>query len=302
MKKQAVNVDTNLLEKVQYKYNSLPLSFCKDYFDELINGEVNCHWHDEFEFAIILQGEVKYYLYQANAKPQTAILLAGDGVFVNSKTLHMVKQISQGAVMDCFLFPVSLFTFQPTGVVYKKNVQPIMHHSLHGLFFKAEHEEDREILNGIQQFLQLKTNTIGYELLCIEIIYKLWRNILLRVLKMQDVKFPQVELSQEQRIRCMLAYIHTNYAKSITVEDIAKSANISVSECFRCFKKIINKSPIDYLLEYRLAKAGNLLINTGQTVLDISLSCGFNNASYFGKVFKAKTKFTPLQFRKHMRK
>ena len=301
MKRQAVNVTENLLEQVCYQDNSLPISYCIDYFDNFINGEVNYHWHNEVEFAVILQGEVEYFVHQANMEQKPHILHKGDGVFVNMNTLHMVRQKCPGSVMSCCLFPSNFFTFQLAGSIYI-NVQPVLQNPTPGLFFSYDNHADKKLLDCLYDFLNLDKNIAGYELLCLESVCRIWRQLLFRFLQMENIAdIQKVETLQEQRIRLMLSYIHTHYFENITIEDIAKSANISKSECFRCFKGIVKKTPVDYLLDYRLSRAAGLLTNTEQTVLDIGLSCGFQNPSYFGKIFKEKCNVTPGQFRKQTR-
>ena len=104
-------------------------------------------------------------------------------------------------------------------------------------------------------------------------------------------------LSQE-RLKQMLRFIHKNYFKNITIDDIAKSANISRSECFRCFKKMINTKPFSYLTDFRLEKSLQLLLETDIPVSDICYSCGFNHSSYYGKLFKEKFGISPSSYRK----
>lgn len=85
--------------------------------------------------------------------------------------------------------------------------------------------------------------------------------------------------------------------KNITLEDIALSANISKSEALRCFKNYLNRSPIDYLINYRIHKACHLLLDTNLNISDICLECGFSSASYFNRVFKKNFKLSPREYR-----
>lgn len=56
--------------------------------------------------------------------------------------------------------------------------------------------------------------------------------------------------------------------------------------------------PIEYLNDYRLQIAAQMLRETEKSIEDISAECGFASASFFGKMFKEKYEKTPLQFRK----
>ncbi len=64
------------------------------------------------------------------------------------------------------------------------------------------------------------------------------------------------------------------------------------------FKNTMGTSFIDYLNEYRLTMASRLLISSDSSILDIAAEVGFDNLSYFNRVFKQKYSMTPRQFRK----
>jgi AraC-like DNA-binding protein len=102
----------------------------------------------------------------------------------------------------------------------------------------------------------------------------------------------------EERVKEIQAYIHEHYANKITADGIARHLDVSRGECFRCFKKHMGKSLVEYINEVRLHKAAGLLKETEMSAIDISLECGFENASYFGKIFKELYSQAPAQYRK----
>ena len=53
----------------------------------------------------------------------------------------------------------------------------------------------------------------------------------------------------------MLSFIHQNYYKSISLQDIDESGNMNIAQCYRYFKMIVKMSPYDYLIHYRLLKS-----------------------------------------------
>lgn len=297
MKQQAVTVGSDLFEQVQYAEHALPVHFCVDSFDQLLNNEINYHWHEEFEFAVMLQGEVEYVLHQGDMGPVVCRMQAGDGVFVNARTLHTARQLTPGAVMSCFLFPAHLLSGRLTGQIYTACVQPVIRSASPGLFFSAQEAKHAEILQTMRQFLALDPNADTYALAGMEALYRLWRLLLCAYQGNSTPAETRTENRQEQRTRMMLAYIHTHYAENITVSDIAAAANVSKSECFRCFRDIIQKTPVEYLLEHRLSQAAAMLTDTERTVVEICLRCGMPNASYFGKIFKERYGMTPRQYR-----
>ena len=69
----------------------------------------------------------------------------------------------------------------------------------------------------------------------------------------------------------MLSFINENYSRDISLNDIAQSASISKSEASRCFQSYLNTSPVNYLLNFRVQKAMQLLRSTEMTVEAIAL-------------------------------
>ena len=86
--------------------------------------------------------------------------------------------------------------------------------------------------------------------------------------------------------------------EDILTADVAKIANVSEGECYRCFKSMILESPNQYLLKYRISRAMDLLNATDLSVTEVAMRCGFNDASHFIQYFKKRTKMTPAEYRK----
>lgn len=111
-----------------------------------------------------------------------------------------------------------------------------------------------------------------------------------------------MNLASQERIRYILSYIHRNYAEKIRLQQIADSASISEREALRCFQKTLNRTPFDYLNEYRLNQARKLLIETDLPITRIALETGFSNSAYFGKVFRKAYQITPKEYQDEYRK
>lgn len=94
-----------------------------------------------------------------------------------------------------------------------------------------------------------------------------------------------------------IKYIEKNYSNEILIDDIC--AELNINKCYFCsmFKKEIGLTFINYLNNYKIEKSKELLKNPNLSLLDISLSVGYNNQSYFSTVFKKTTSKTPLEFR-----
>ncbi len=94
-----------------------------------------------------------------------------------------------------------------------------------------------------------------------------------------------------------LHYIKNNYGEKISVEDIAKQANLSASYLFATFKKQMGVSPICFLNNYRLSIAEELLQGTTMSINQISAEVGINDSIYFNKMFKKHYQMSPSKYR-----
>ncbi len=94
-----------------------------------------------------------------------------------------------------------------------------------------------------------------------------------------------------------LSIIETDYMNDISLEYIAEKLYISPSYLSRLFKKEIGKTFIEFLKEYRLKKACELLKNTNLRVTEISKMVGYDSSSYFNTIFHKFYNTTPAQFR-----
>jgi AraC-like DNA-binding protein len=93
-------------------------------------------------------------------------------------------------------------------------------------------------------------------------------------------------------------YIHMFYMIDISVEKISKYFKLNRSYLFRIFKQNTGTSIIQYIVDYRISRAKNLLMIDQMNITEVSYSCGFGSSSHFASVFKEKTGQTPKEFQK----
>ena len=94
-----------------------------------------------------------------------------------------------------------------------------------------------------------------------------------------------------------IKYIQFNYSNDISVDSIANAVGISRSHLYRVFISNLDQSPIDYLTEYRINEACNLLKNTNLSISQVAVSVGFFDQFYFSRVFKKIKKMPPSKYK-----
>ena len=102
-----------------------------------------------------------------------------------------------------------------------------------------------------------------------------------------------------RRIEKAFEYMNKNYDKAITLGDIARLVNMTEVSFRRFIKKRTGITFIDSLNEIRLGHASRILIDTTNSIAEVSYSCGFNNISNFNRLFKKKKGCTPKEFREN---
>ena len=101
-------------------------------------------------------------------------------------------------------------------------------------------------------------------------------------------------------IKTALRIIDYNYSSPITVEQIAERLSLNTSYFSRIFSEQIGRSPKQYLLNKRIERAKELLIETNASIFDIANSVGYDDQLYFSRVFKKKTTLSPIEYRKQL--
>ena len=121
------------------------------------------------------------------------------------------------------------------------------------------------------------------------------KEIILKVLR--NAMFSTTDA--HEKILRVIRYIEENYSKNITNDELAKISGYHPYHLNRLMNEYAKTSLHKYLVNYRLKKAQEYLINTNLSVSEISDLSGFETSYYFSTLFKNKTGVSPLQYRKN---
>ncbi|MCL1823941.1 MAG: glycoside hydrolase family 11 protein [Oscillospiraceae bacterium] len=273
-----------------------PLIIKKEEIKHYIERNENYHWHNAFELGVLVSGKFDYHINDNVIK-----LEENDCFFINSDILHMGRQSenNESAMLYTLMFPASLICSDIRNIVYTKYLTPVLNTQIEGFKIPGTEPCGRELKELLFKIYELSSAVFGYELECLCYLNQLWLTLLTFADKNKTrLLFNHENTGRAERMKEILSYVHAHYNERITADDIAAYVKISRGECFRCFKRFMNKSLVEYINEYRLIKAARLLKESGMSVIDIGTECGFENASYFGKVFKDMYEMTPFQYRK----
>ena len=96
----------------------------------------------------------------------------------------------------------------------------------------------------------------------------------------------------------MTGFIHQHFPERITLADIAAAGTMSRSQCCIVFREYVNRTPNEYLTDYRIEQAMHRLSGTASHVTEVARACGFSTPSYFIRVFRKRAGLTPQQWRR----
>lgn len=250
------------------------------------------HWHEDLQFIYVISGTI-----QLQTLDSIRDITAGEGVFINKNVVHLIKHSGEHHY-NSMLFPDFFLKFYfgspARGIVESvtENEQIPFYH------FSKDIAWSREVTAILRRIILLekdKNEFYPYEILVL--LSSLW------LIMRKNIQIPQKkqESAANLRMQKFLEYIEQHYAEDVTLSDIAASANVSKSECLRCFKQSMQTTPYKYLTEVRLSKAAELLEKTDAPIGEISSKVGFYQMSHFGKCFREKTGYSPKKYRAHKR-
>lgn len=107
-------------------------------------------------------------------------------------------------------------------------------------------------------------------------------------------------LPENERVMEVVNYINANIEKNITVEQMAQIAGYTRSHFCVVFRKVFKIPPKEYVLQLKIKKAQELMMNKSLSISEISNELGFYSYSYFTRLFKSKTNFSPSEYRKQL--
>lgn len=106
-----------------------------------------------------------------------------------------------------------------------------------------------------------------------------------------------IEPGRENLAEAVKKYLHRNYSRKITLEELALKFGCCKSSIMNNFRRAFGTTVIDYLTRIRMQQAERLIRTTERSIKEIALSCGFTDQNYFSRLFHEKHGCSPSQYR-----
>lgn len=263
------------LTPVKYERTAIKvLSFC-------VLKKQKCfplHFHNRIELLRVKRGRMTVE-YGKN----TAVLSEGELMIITPKMLHYGYTEDSRVEYDVLMFDVRSF-YNDTEVC--KNLLPAIYDG-RAVFKNITKDEetiacfDKICKNHKQDSLEITSEIYRF-------IYLIYQKNLVEL----------QERAKNDSIKKLTDYLEENFAQQITNEVLCKQFGYTPEHLCRKFKERTGLTPLTYLKIYRLDLARKMLQDTDVSVSEIAAACGFDDANYFARCFKAHFECSPSKYRK----
>ena len=282
-----------LKEHKQHGESMLPIALYPVIFKN--TGQIlPYHWHNELEFIYLSSGEALFTI-----DDQAITVQAGECIFVNGGQVHSGFSKTDHCSYFSVVFDTELLTHSFDACREYFDGIKTSKFKLHQHFTSVTISQNKIIL-AIQTIIEeLTTKNLGYELVVkselLAIFGILFREGLYTVI-LENHKL-SLQSKKYHTLKKIMGYIYQNYNKKIKLTDISEVVHLTPEYLCKFFKDMTSTSITFYINHYRIESATTLLKISTLSVMDIALECGFDNLSYFNRVFKKQTGCTPTEFR-----
>lgn len=256
---------------------------------------VTTHWHEEAELTLITKGDCLYQIDLIDYEVKEGDILFIPPLFLHSISLHSSKEL----VSETYVFHLNFLGGNSTDICSTRYLAPMMNQEFSMPYLiTPEHPAYASLRTIFNQITSLYDEAItGYELA----LKSLFLQAVFLLLQYSKKTASPDTGTPSDKLKHVLDYIEMHFAEPISVSDLAKLCYFSDYHFMRFFKKHMNMTCMEYINNLRLEKSVKLFEQGNTSILEVSLSVGFHNLSYFHRAFKKKYHMTPLSFIKGLK-
>ena len=261
---------------------------------------VTTHWHEEAELTLITEGSCLHQIDLVDYEVQE-----GDLIFIPPLLLHSIsrkstktKEKNVECISETYVFHMNFLGGNSTDICSTRYLAPIMNREVTmPCLITRSHPAYASLRKNFDQTHALYEGApAGYEIA----LKALFLQAIFLLLQYSEKNTASDIGTSSDKLKHVLDYIELHYAEPISVSELAKLCYFSDYYFMRFFKKHMNMTCVEYINNLRLEKSVELFEQGNTSILDVSLSVGFHNLSYFHRAFKKKYHMTPLTFMKEL--
>ena len=269
---------------VLFPFNIYPGTIPKDF------PSVALHWHRNMELIYIKKGGLFCQVDMRNEA-----MTQGDICIVPPGTLHGLRGMDgEIAEYENIIFDPEMLGSGAADLCARQYLVPLAAgRLLHPLILRTGdvgYEDTAAILMETERLCA--DRIAGYELA----VKASMMQMIFCLMQLQPEK-PSAELPGTARLKQVLSHIQREYARPITVDEMAKFCSCSSGHFMRWFRQMTGSSFVAYLNEHRLAEAARKLRSSEEKILTIAQDVGFESLSNFNHQFRIRYGVTPREYR-----
>lgn len=264
----------------------------KKYITKLVKDYpvVTTHWHEEAEITLITGGKCIFQVDLARYEVEEGDILFVPPLYIHSFNIGKSDRVDS----ETYVFHLNFLGGNSTDICATKYLTPIMNQEiLMPYLIKHNHPAYASLHKIFNQISFLYNEEVpGFEMA----LKALLLQCVFLLLQYSEKNENHQNRNPSEKIKMLLDYIEHHLAEQISVSDLARLCYFSEYHFMRFFKKHMNMTCIEYINNLRLEKAVEMFEHGNTSIMDVSMSVGFNNLSYFHRAFKKKYGMTPRSF------
>jgi AraC-like DNA-binding protein len=285
-------MNINRLEKINHETAARPFSIHHTYVGGDNTNALYVHCHPEAEFFFLEEGTISFCI-----EKEVYELHEGDAVFIPPYLTHNAeKKPGESCRYSALVFSLGWLSGYAGGEknLYLNTLSDNRMESV--MLLKHETPGHKEILDRLSHFggyselpiEKYEMRLIGEILINIQEIYNTVCERIKRQIKTDASK---------EGIRICIDYLLKHFDRHVTLAELSELSGYSESHFCHRFKVITGYTPFTFLNRIRVIKASERLIVSEDKITKIATDCGFDNISYFNRVFREQMGMPPKQYR-----
>lgn len=244
------------------------------------------HYHPEIELVCVLSGSgTRHVGYHKSNYSNGDLVLIGSNIPHSGFGLNSIDPHEEIVLQ----FREEILQF-PEQEVEARSIKNLLELSKYGILFSAATK--KTLLPKLKKMLESE----GYKryLLLLDILFDLSTSKDYDLLNKEIMPYTIIS-KNKTRLENIFTYVEHHYDKDISIDEVAKLANLTLPAFCNFFKKATQITFTEFVNRYRINKACLLMVQD-KSISECCYSCGFNNVTYFNRMFKKYTEKTPSEF------
>lgn len=248
------------------------------------------HYHDSYEIYYLVSGTRRQFVDHKIYDIQR-----GDLIMISRRVIHKTTAIDKNQHTRFLLSFTHNFAQEICGIMGEQ--------LLRGVFSGVKlsvPDSRREYVLGLFEKINEESCTAKTDPYSMLMVKNYITQLFVFINRCYNKEIPgeQIEYIPEEKIQQAAKYICDNYAKHLTLGEVAAKVYMSETYFSKKFKWVTGLNFREYLTSVRIKAADEMLQETDLSIAAIAESCGFADANYFGDVFKKAKGVSPLKYRK----